>query len=75
MSEAASIVVRVPLAFRGRPGRKAIVTPHGVVGTAPTRTRADPALVKALARGHRWKRILEKGRYATVLQGSAVGTH
>ncbi len=73
MSEAASIVVRVPLAFRDRPGRKAIVTPHGVVGTAPTRTRADPALVKALARGHRWKRILEKGIVTRTAAGSGRG--
>ena len=74
MSEAASIVVRVPLAIR-RAGRKTVVTPVWDGGATAIPTRADPALVKALARGHRWKRILEKGRYATVLQGSAVGTH
>lgn len=36
------------------------------------RTRADPALVKALARGHRWKRILEKGRYASISEVPAA---
>ncbi len=74
MSEAdASITGRVPLAIR-RAGRKTVVTPVWDGGATAIPTRADPAL-KALARGHRWKRILEKGRYATVLQGSAVGTH
>ena len=28
----------------------------------PARTRADPALVKALARAHRWKQPLESSR-------------
>jgi hypothetical protein len=50
MSEAASIVVRVPLAIRRRPGPKTIVTPQGAAVPAPTHTRADPALVKGLAR-------------------------
>jgi hypothetical protein len=29
-------------------------------------TRGDPALVKALARAFRWRRMLEEGRYASV---------
>jgi hypothetical protein len=28
-------------------------------------TRADPTLVKALARAHRWQRLLDEGRYAS----------
>ena len=66
MSEAASITVRVPLAIRRRPGRKTVVTPEGAAGPAPTRTSGDPALVKALARAHRWRRMLDDGRYASV---------
>lgn len=53
MSGAASITVRVPLAIRRRPGRKTVVVPEGAAAAAPTRTRADPALVKALARAFR----------------------
>jgi hypothetical protein len=34
-------------------------------GAAPTRTPTDPAVVKALARAHRWKRMLDEGRYAS----------
>jgi hypothetical protein len=66
VSEAASITVRVPLAIRRRPGLKTVVTPVGAAAPAPARTRADPALVKALARSHRWQRLLDEGRYASV---------
>ena len=55
---ATSITVRVPLAIRRRPGRKIVVTPM-TEGVAPVITRADPALVKALARAFRYQRMLE----------------
>jgi hypothetical protein len=42
------------------------MTPEGASGVAATRTRAAPALVKALARAFRWKRLLEDGRYASI---------
>ena len=63
MSGVTTITVRVPLRIRHRPGRKTIVTPGG---TAPITTRADPALVKALGRAFRWRKMLENGRYASV---------
>ncbi len=65
MSEAGSITVRVPLTIRRRPGRKTVVTPGGKEG-APVRVRADPALVKALARAFRWQRMLDDGRYGSI---------
>ena len=63
-----SLAVRVPLAIRQRGGRKVIMTPEGAVVpiSAPARRRADPTLVKALARAHRWKRLLESGTYASI---------
>src|SRR3954469_15334320 len=67
MTAAASITVRVPLTVRRRGGRKLVVTPGGSApGATPTRTRADPALVKALARAHRWKRLLESGPHGSL---------
>ena len=71
MTSATSITVRVPLAIRHRPGRKTIVTPmiHGVV---PETTRADPALVKALARAFRYQRMLDQGRYASITEMAAA---
>ncbi len=62
MRVATSITVRVPVTIRWRPGRKTIVTPHGDATPAHTRTHAGPAMVKALARAHRWNRMLEEGR-------------
>ena len=74
MSNAASITVRVPLAIRRRGGRKLVVTPESTSapGAAPACTRADPALVKALARAHRWKRLLESGRYGSLAKLAAA---
>lgn len=65
MTTATSITVRVPLAIRHRPGRKTVVTPI-TNGVAPVTTRADPTLVKALARGFRYQRMLDEGRYASI---------
>ena len=71
MSAATSITVRVPLAIRHRPGRKTIVTPM-TNGVAPVTTRADPALVKALARAFRYQRMLDEGRYASITEMAAA---
>ena len=65
MTAATSITVRVPLAIRHRPGRKTVVTPM-TDGAAPVTTRADPALVKALARAFRYQRLLDEGRYTSI---------
>jgi hypothetical protein len=55
------------------PERKTVVTP---VLTASTDTadapRGDPALVKALARAFRWRRMLEEGRYASIRELAAA---
>jgi hypothetical protein len=73
MTAATIITVRVPLAIRRRGGRKLVVTPDGSApNAARARTQADPALVKALARAHRWKRLLESGRYASLAELAAA---
>ncbi len=66
MSGAASIVVRVPLTIRRRPGRKMIVTTVNQQGDTVMPTRADPVLVKALARAFRYQRMLDEGRHASI---------
>jgi hypothetical protein len=69
MTAATSITVRVPLTIRKRRGRKVPISPEGVaVPGAPRQatTTADLALLKALARAFRWKRMLDDGRYASV---------
>jgi hypothetical protein len=65
----ATITVRVALTIRKRGGRKLVVLPDGAIQAAiPTvaHTRADPALVKALARAFRYQRLLDEGRYSSV---------
>lgn len=71
MTTATSVTVRVPLAVRHRPGRKTVVTPMTNCA-GPTTTRADPALVKALARAFRYQRMLDEGRYASITEMAAA---
>ncbi|MBX9751592.1 MAG: hypothetical protein K5Q68_18535 [Roseococcus sp.] len=71
MTTATSITVRVPLAIRHQPGRKTVVTPM-TDGVAPVTTRADPALVKALARAFRYQRMLDNGVYGSVTDMAAA---
>ena len=66
MSEAGSITVRAPLAIRRRPGRWTVVMPEGGLARTPSRARADPTLVKALARAFRYQRLLNEERYASI---------
>ena len=47
------------MTFRKRGGRKLVVTPDGAQW-AP-RPRVDNAMVKALARAFRWRRMLDEG--------------
>ena len=69
MSGATTITVRVPLTIKKHGGRKIIVAPDGSVLPEAVRqamTTADPALLKALARAFRWRRLLDDGRYASI---------
>jgi hypothetical protein len=43
-----------------------MVTPADMPAAHCIPTRADPAMVKALARAHRWQRLLDEGRYASI---------
>ena len=72
MTDAATITVRVLLKIRRRPGRKTVVTPVRDGNVAHIPTRADPALVKALARAFRYQKLLDEGRYASISDMAAV---
>ena len=61
-----TLTVRVALTFRKRGGRKLVIVPQGIDHWAPPRPRVDNAMVKAIGRAHRWKRMLESGEFATV---------
>ena len=65
-----TITVRVPVTIRKRGGRRLVVAPDGAPWSAP-RPRVDNTLVKALARAHRWKKMLDDGRYGSVTELAA----
>jgi hypothetical protein len=61
-----AVTVTVPFAIRKRGGRKLVITPDGTTTAPVTRARLDSALLKALARGFRWRKLLETGDFATI---------
>lgn len=61
-----SLTVTVPMKFKKRGGRKLVISPSGTDAWAPPRARVDNAMVKALSRAHRWRKMLDAGRYQTV---------
>jgi len=62
-----TVTVSVPLSVAPRGGRKIIISPAPVeyktASSAP-----DNALLKALAKAHRWRRLIENGHYASVTE-------
>ena len=62
-----TVTLHVPLRIVKRGGRKEMQLPEGASQTR----RTDSALVKALARAFRWKRMLESGEFAT--NGRRIG--
>lgn len=61
-----AVTVTVPFTIRKRGGRKLIITPDGVEAIPFPRARVDSALLKALARGFRWQKMLREGDYQTL---------
>lgn len=59
-----TITLHVPFRIVKRGGRKEMHLPEG----ATHLRRTDNALVKALARAFRWKRMLESGEFATIAE-------
>jgi len=65
-AHAQTLTVRVPFTIRKRGGRKLIIAPGGIEVGASVRHRVDNAMIKALARGFRWRKLLETGIYGTI---------
>ena len=59
-----TVTIHVPFRLVKRGGRKEMLLPAGV----PIQRRPDDALVKALARAFRWKRMLDSGEFATIAE-------
>jgi hypothetical protein len=60
-----TITVALPIIFARRGGRKTIIGPAPHMTPAP---KYDNALVKALARAHRWRRMIETGEYSSITE-------
>jgi hypothetical protein len=60
-----TINVHVPMTFTVRGGRKMVLAD---AVSAPPQPRIDNALLKALARAHRWRQKIESGDYASITE-------
>jgi hypothetical protein len=56
-----TITVFIPMTWKRRGGRRVIIAPDSGDAWAPTKARPDETLIRALARAHRWNRMLDKG--------------
>lgn len=63
-----TLTVIIPLAVKRRGGRKAVITP----GVLEVEFRHDVTLIKAVARAFRWLRMLETGRFSTIIELAAA---
>jgi hypothetical protein len=59
-----TLVVRIPMRFQRRGGRKRIVAPDGSEIAPSSKPQPDGALLKALARAWRWQCMLDEGGYS-----------
>ena len=60
-----SRAISVPFKLKRRGGKKLVITPDH----APAIVRADrrdAVMIKTLARGYRWRALLDEGKYATI---------
>ena len=72
--DGSTLVVRIPMRFQHRGGRKRIVAPDGSEIAPTNKPQPDGTLVKALARAWRWQRMLDEGIYPSLSEiGEAEG--
>ena len=65
-----TITVHVPLRFTTRGNTKRIVS-EAAGSTSPA--RFESALIKAIARAHRWRRMIESGEFASITELAKAG--
>ena len=68
MSQAAQMpeTTHIPMTFRPRGGKTVIVLPDGSRGVVRREATIDNTMIKVIARGFRWQRLLYDGTYATI---------
>jgi hypothetical protein len=62
------LTVHIPMEWKRRGGRKVIIAPEGSDVWAPAKPRPDETLIRALARAHRWRTLLEEGTYRSATE-------
>lgn len=65
-SEDQGIVVSVPLRLKKRGGRKEVILSQGSTSDGSMRPTYQEALVIAIARAHRWQRLLDEGKFQSI---------
>ena len=66
--DGSTITVHIPMTWIRRSGRKVIIAPDGGDAWAPAKPRPDETLIRALARAHRWKQLIEDGTYRSAAE-------
>ena len=66
MKSSTSGTTDIPMTFRSRGGKTVIVLPDGSRGVARQEATIDNTMVKVIARGFRWQRLLCNGTYSTI---------
>jgi len=59
-------VTEIAMNFRIRGGRKVMILPDGTGAVIRREATIDNTMVKVLARGFRWRRLLESGEYSSI---------
>jgi hypothetical protein len=72
-AESDALTIDVPLTFKKRGGRKQMIMPDGnAMPVRPSQQTLDSGsnatLIRALARAHRWKVLLESGSYWSITE-------
>lgn len=59
-------VTELAMNFRIRDGKKVMILPDGTRAVMRREATIDNTMVKVLARGFRWRRLLESGEYSSI---------
>ena len=67
-----TMTVHVPMTFERRGGRKIVIVPPDQTSQRSPRARRRDPLIKAVARAHRWRRLLEAGLFGSITEVANV---
>lgn len=68
MESEQGVRVHVPMTFRRRSGRKEIIVPDGLENPCDNGPDYHEAMVIAISRAHRFKRLLDEGKYRSIAE-------